>query len=149
MRTLDPDHDLYIDKDLIGAAMRDQSIRFYNLLAFWTERLGEFESNRKIVQAALEQAKDKAKFARSMEAKDKGFKASIQEAYIRNFHDVLVDIDGEIVTSVALQKKLEEIQETEIEARSNVNICQTGVDICRSALAFDRQEMSKMEADHR
>jgi hypothetical protein len=86
-RTLDPKHPFYINKDMVGDAMKQQAIDLYNHYAYWNEQLGAYEHARKTIVAAQEQARDK---------------------------------------------------------RNNVNTLQAAVDICRSALSWDKQEHAKV-----
>jgi hypothetical protein len=143
-RTLDKEHEFYLDETQTGAQMRDQAFKFSNLLAYWTEQLSGLEAQRKTLVAAIEQTKDKAKCSRAMRAVELNYKSAIQDAFIRNYYDEVVSLNGENVTATQLQQNLDKIQEREIEARGNVHVCQTSVDICRSALSYDKQEMSKL-----
>jgi hypothetical protein len=120
-------------------------IKFYNQYAYWASVLGDFDAQRKVFQSFLEQARDKAKAHRAQEAKNLGLKSTLQDAFIRNCWSVEIEVDGKVMTPEAISNKLNEIVELESEARNCMNICQTAVDICRSALSWDKQEVTRLE----
>jgi hypothetical protein len=145
-RTLDKDSEFYLDKSLEGAAMRDQMTDFYNRLGYWSSVASSNDAERKTLQACFDKAKDKAKEIRAIKARESGFKSAIQDAFIRNFWDETVVIDGESLTPEEIQNALNKVIERDNESRSNKDVCQYAVDICRSLLSWDKQELSRIGA---
>ena len=145
-RTLDPSSEFYLDKTLQGHAMREQLTEFYNKLGYWSEQASRYDAERKTLQAIFDRAKDEAKAARAIKAKSEALKASAQDAFIRNFWNEKVDLDGEVLTPAEIQNQLRVAVASDNEARHNMNVCQYAVDICRSLLSWDKQELSRMES---
>jgi hypothetical protein len=141
--------DLKIDPSLVGGAMRDELIRFYNLLAFWTEEHSQYDAFKKNLENAMDEAKSRAMGIRAEQALAKGFKAKIQEAYIRDFWGVVVEIQGEEITCSKLREDIAQLAIKESHARHRMNLCQTALDIGRTAVSWDKQEIGRMEGAHR
>jgi hypothetical protein len=143
------DQDLRIDPTLVGGPMRDELIRFYNLLAYWTEEHSKYDALKKNLENQFEEAKNVAMGLRAREAGSKGFKAKIQEAYIRDFYHEIVHIDGEEITPSEIRHQIAIVALEESVARHKMNLCQTALDIGRTAVSFDKLEIMRMEATHK
>jgi hypothetical protein len=142
-------NDLSIDPTLVGAAMRDELVIMYNKLAYWVEQHSEWDSKKKALENTLEAAKDRAKAVRAAEADEKGLKAKIQEAFIRDFWMVPIlttNLKDEPITYTCseLLKMFTEASMRETETRHMMNLCNTALDIGRTAVSWDKQEHSKM-----
>lgn len=144
IREIPKGSEFYLDETLDGVAMREQMIRFYNMLAYWSNAASIHDAKKKQLSNLLDQLKDRAKCVQAEKCNQKGVKSVIQDAMVRNIWDVEIEIDGEIYTPKAVQTELSEVIAQDNEARGNVSICQTAVDICRSALSWDKQELGKM-----
>jgi 3-dehydroquinate synthase class II len=142
-------NDLYLDPSLTGGAMRDVLVEVYNKFAYWVEAHSEWDAKKKAIENALEEAKDKAKAMRAKHAEKVGMKAKIQEAYIRDFWDMQVEIidteTGEIqqTTCSKLQADLSKAAVNETKTRHKMNICQTALDIGRTAVSWDKTEYAR------
>lgn len=140
MNQINDAHEFYLNKDAVGAEMRDQAIKFYNMMAYWNEQLSILEAKRKSLQSVLDQVKDKARATRALKASELSLKASIQDAFIKDIHDTIVNLQGSSLTPAGVQEQLNEVYSSELEARACVNTLTYALDICRSALSWDKQE---------
>jgi hypothetical protein len=114
------------------------------MLAYWTERVSEFDSHKKTLRATLEMIKDKAKSQRAQRVGRMGLKAAAQDAFIRDFWEEEVEIDDEILTAKMIQDKLNEMSYDDSKVLANRDVCQVAVDICRSALSWDKMELNQI-----
>jgi hypothetical protein len=143
--------DLSIDPTLVGAAMRDQLIIFYNRFAYWGEQHGKYDAEKKVLENILEEAKDKARAIKAQEATVKDLKAKIQEAHIKDFWEVPIEIldtvTGEIkvTTCSYLSAKLGVASKNETITRHKMNICSTFLEIGRTAVSWDKTELQNMD----
>ena len=146
-RSLDKESEFFIDKDLAGSSMREQMFRFYNMLGYWTERSTDLDSRKKILTSTLEQVKDMAKYKRLKDAKSKsGLTAVDRDLFVRDCWEEEVEINGELVTLSLVQQTLNKILSEDNESRNNILLCRTAIDICRSALSWDKQEAMSFES---
>lgn len=147
-------NDLSIDTNLTGVAMRDELISFYNKLVYWNEQHSQYDGEKKALENMLEEAKDKARAIRAVEAEQKGIKAKIQEAYIKDIWAVEIEVldtsTGEILRTncSALQAKYTVACQKESHTRHKMNLCSTCLDIGRSSLSWDKQELMKLDTAH-
>jgi len=141
---------LEIDENLVGGPMRDELVRFYNKLVYWTEQHSLWDSKKKRTENLLEEAKDKAKALRAQDAKEKDLKAKIQEAHIRDFWGVTVEVintdTGEIIetTCSSLNEDYIEALQMESVTRHKMNLCTTALDIGRTCVSWDKNELVRM-----
>ena len=142
-------NDLEIDPTLVGSAMRDELVVMYNKLSYWTEQHSEWDSKKKQIENMLEEAKDKAKAIRATEAMAKALKAKIQDSYIRDFWGVPIEIvdteTGELkqITCSSLNSEFIVASQRETQTRHKMNLCNTALDIGRTAVSWDKQEYAK------
>lgn len=145
-RSIGSDSEFYLDKNLEGAAMRDQLTVFYNKLAYWTAIASQHDAERKVLQSLFERVRDEAKCNRALVSKQAGLKSAAQDAFIRNFWKETIEVDGEETTPIEIQERLNEAIERDNESRHNMSVCQYAVDICRSLLSWDKMELSQIGA---
>lgn len=143
---LNPD-DLYMEADLHGAAMRNELVLFYNKFVYWCEAHSKVDAEKKRLDSLLEIVKDKAKKIKSEQALRLDYKAKIQEAYIRDIWDTEVEMDSDwVVTPAELVKRLSKVVQEETRTRHKMNMCSAGLDIGRTAVAFDKVELSNIKS---
>ena len=142
--------DLTIDSNLVGGKMRDELIVMYNKLVYWSEQHSIWDAAKKELENLLEEVRDKAKALKAVQADQQGLKAKIQESFIRDFWSVSVQIldpkSGTIVEKTCSELNTEFIiaSQHESSTRHKMNLCSTALDIGRTCVSWDKNELTKM-----
>lgn len=138
--------DLSIDPSLSGSQMRSELIRMYNSLCYWSEEHSKFDALKKKCEHEFEVFKDDFRARKLKEIKDSGIKLTAQEkeSILSNFWTE--DVYPGITTAEEFVKEyINRYTEAELKSRQNMNNCSKAIDVLRTVLSYDKEELKKME----
>ena len=130
------DYDMSLDPSLIGAAVRTHLVKLQNLFGFFNEihdrALLELDKNKIILDVVTE------KVALAI-----ANKSTIPGSRLKERLNVEVVLEGGVVWTLAKIKiEVAESRFRHSEAKSKLSELKSAIDVARSALVWDRHELS-------
>lgn len=141
--------DLSIDPSLSGSQMRNELIRMYNSLCYWSEEHSKWDTLKKEYEHEFEVFKDEFRVKKLEEIKQSGIKLTAQDK-----EAILSDIWEEEITTRSgfgpfklkdyVASFLNQATKMELDSRQKMNNCSKCLDVLRTILSYDKIELQKM-----
>lgn len=137
---------LRIESGLSGKQLRDELIRLYNELCYWSEEHSKWDAQKKEYEYMLDISVDTFKERKTIElSTQKNFTMKEKEQFLNNYWDVKVDLQGEELSiRDFVLHKLHNAYKKETEARHKMNILNKSLDVVRSSLSWDKVELERV-----